>query len=1185
MRRRKMLLAILLCLVSAGGSLATAQIVSDDFNAYNLKTSIWTLTDPRGDATLTLLGTGTDNATLSLSIPGGVEHDLWTSGNHVPRIMQAVPNTDFAVVAKFESNLAMAYQMQGILVEQDTANLLRIEFSSDGNAVNVFAASFAGGLGSPTVRVSKSLGALTQPLYLRVGRAGDLWTVSHSPDGSAWVPDGSFVHAMTVQRVGLFAGNSGTNIPAHTAVFDYFFNEASPLSPEDSASVTDTIPPLIYGVHITPAAGGLLVSWKTDEDATGSVEYGKTLAYEGGTESHAGTSTIHEVTIPTLTPGTLYNLRITSNDNRPNNSTTSKNFTATTAGAPTITVWYGKTQKFGTVGTPQRNADILGNAAGPHGVDTAFYTLNGGAPSGLSLGPDGRLLQKPGDFKINLPYASLQNGANTVIITVMDSAGVAAAETVVVMHTRGKVWPLPFGLAWSTPESLTDSAQIVDGQWSRTSQGARTTITGYDRSIAIGDTVWTDYEVTAEFTINKIDSTAEAFSTKNGGPAFGIMMRWVGHTNSPSFNPPITQPLTGYLPLGALGWYHWRNGQGLSDANRWELLGNQLALLQTNSDSLKALQYGTKHVLKMQVSTSPGSRAVYRLKIWKAGQLEPGSWLLSGTESSTDPQYGSVLLVAHFVDVTIGRVEVNPVVGDVTPPLFGQIQAIPGAHSAYVRWETNEPGTSRVVYGTSTVYSDTVTGPDVLQLSHGLFLSGLTPNTQYHYAVISTDGSGNQAMSGDSTFITTSPKPPTTFVADEFNEPALDLGRWQFVNPTPPGGASFTKEPTTVTLVVPAGTAHDLWTNGYQVPRLMQTVNNADITVEVKFNSAVGPQFQTQGLVFEQDSTNVIRVDFNGNGTQTRTFIASFPNGFTSPVIVADSLVGTTGVSPLLMRVRREDDAWTVSYSTNGTTWTTVATFFHAMVLQKIGLFAGNAGSIPPAFSSVVDYIRNLASGGETGVIANLKVLLQGAYAGSSDTMRTALSSHIPRRQPYGVAPWNYTETDSVPAVPPSVVDWILLELRSDTAATSVVDRRAAFLKSDGSVVNLDGTSAVLFPSLAAGDYYVVVHHRNHLAVMSASALSLSANSPLYDFTVSQAQARGANAMKALGTHFGLFSGDANGDGQVTSLDFDQFNPKFRSAATGYEASDFNLDGQVTSLDFDLFNPNFRAGAVSKVPN
>ena len=33
----------------------------------------------------------------------------------------------------------------------------------------------------------------------------------------------------------------------------------------------------------------------------------------------------------------------------------------------------------------------------------------------------------------------------------------------------------------------------------------------------------------------------------------------------------------------------------------------------------------------------------------------------------------------------------------------------------------------------------------------------------------------------------------------------------------------------------------------------------------------------------------------------------------------------------------------------------------------------------------------------------------------------------------------------------------------------------------------------------------------------------------------------------------------------VTSTDFNMFNPKFTSAASGYEYSDWNLDGLVTS--------------------
>ncbi len=102
---------------------------------------------------------------------------------------------------------------------------------------------------------------------------------------------------------------------------------------------------------------------------------------------------------------------------------------------------------------------------------------------------------------------------------------------------------------------------------------------------------------------------------------------------------------------------------------------------------------------------------------------------------------------------------------------------------------------------------------------------------------------------------------------------------------------------------------------------------------------------------------------------------------------------------------------------------------------------------------------------------------------------------------------------------------------------------------------------------------------------MSAAKVKVDSASVLYDFTTGQSKAYGANAMKPLGSRFGLYAGDANVDGQVTSLDFDQFNPKFRAAAIGYQITDWNIDGQVTNLDFDLFNPNFRAGAVSKVPN
>ena len=124
-------------------------------------------------------------------------------------------------------------------------------------------------------------------------------------------------------------------------------------------------------------------------------------------------------------------------------------------------------------------------------------------------------------------------------------------------------------------------------------------------------------------------------------------------------------------------------------------------------------------------------------------------------------------------------------------------------------------------------------------------------------------------------------------------------------------------------------------------------------------------------------------------------------------------------------------------------------------------------------------------------------------------------SGYIPLSQPYSAAPWNYTGTEAVVTVPAGVVDWVLLELRSDL--TTQVSRRAAFMKSDGSLVDLDGVSSVKFPTVTPGDYYVVIRHRNHLAVMTANPVTLSFSPVLYDFSTAQTQAYGTNAMKDLG--------------------------------------------------------------------
>lgn len=123
-------------------------------------------------------------------------------------------------------------------------------------------------------------------------------------------------------------------------------------------------------------------------------------------------------------------------------------------------------------------------------------------------------------------------------------------------------------------------------------------------------------------------------------------------------------------------------------------------------------------------------------------------------------------------------------------------------------------------------------------------------------------------------------------------------------------------------------------------------------------------------------------------------------------------------------------------------------------------------------------------------IYVDLKVFLQGPY--NSPNMNTDIQSSVPKFHPYNTAPWNYAGTESA-TITTDIVDWVLIELRtgsSPATATNVVGRQAALLKNDGTILASDGITNVNF-NLASGSYYIVIYHRNHLPVMSATAISL----------------------------------------------------------------------------------------------
>lgn len=226
------------------------------------------------------------------------------------------------------------------------------------------------------------------------------------------------------------------------------------------------------------------------------------------------------------------------------------------------------------------------------------------------------------------------------------------------------------------------------------------------------------------------------------------------------------------------------------------------------------------------------------------------------------------------------------------------------------------------------------------------------------------------------------------------------------------------------------------------------------------------------------------------------------------------------------------------------------------------------AGTLDGVFQSIIS--------------ANLKVYLQGPYSGGglmTTTLNTNTLIPLNSNTAYSTLTYGYTAS-TVTSIPNSdIVDWVLVELRTGTAAGTKVAARAGFLKSDGTIVDIDGISQLKFTGLGVGNYYVVVRHRNHLAIMSASAIPLSSNSALYNFSTAQLQAYGTNPMVALsGGGFGMIGADANSSGIVTNSDKDEIINQLNNA--GYYNGDVNFSGIVTNADKDLIFNNLNKASL-----
>jgi len=208
---------------------------------------------------------------------------------------------------------------------------------------------------------------------------------------------------------------------------------------------------------------------------------------------------------------------------------------------------------------------------------------------------------------------------------------------------------------------------------------------------------------------------------------------------------------------------------------------------------------------------------------------------------------------------------------------------------------------------------------------------------------------------------------------------------------------------------------------------------------------------------------------------------------------------------------------------------------------------------------------------------------------------------YTPPGQPYSGAPWFYPGTEGSlfdsggnpmngsAGYPPTVVDWVLVSLRNDSAGTGgPVCQAAALLHNDGRIEFVQPLDCC--DVAESNDYYITVEHRDHLIVMSDIKVSFFGHKLTFDFRSNPGYLDDpfnlgifARQREIMPGTFAMFTGD--GEQSLNPLSDTNINADDRSTWINqngrvgeYKLGDYNMNGDTNLNDritWERNNPRF----------
>ncbi|NKE72133.1 fibronectin type III domain-containing protein [Candidatus Manganitrophus noduliformans] len=498
-------------------------------------------------------------------------------------------------------------------------------------------------------------------------------------------------------------------------------------SNEVSKSFGDTTAPTLSAIaagSITSA--GATISWSTNEAATSQVEYGVTTSYGSSSALNSTLVTGHSRVLSGLNPSTTYHYRVISRD-AAGNTGTSGDRTFTTSAAPDTTApaisGIGASNITTTAATISWTTNESSDTQIQYGTTTSYgssTTLNTTLTTNHSQQVTGLLPATLYHYRVRS-----RDGAGN-LATSGDRTFTTAAPPDTTAPTLSNIAASNIAstsavITWSTNETAT--SQVEYG-----------TTTSYGSSSALGATPVTSHSRTLS---GLSPATTYNYRVISQDGAGNISVSG-NRTFTTSATPDTTAPVLSGIAAG--------NVASTSVVISWS----------TNEAATAQVEYGP--------TTAYGSLSTLNTTL-----LAAHSASLTNLQPATTYNYRVISRDAAGNTATSGNNSFTTAAqssSDTTGPVLSAIDARDmTTEGVTITWGTDEPATSEVEYGLTVGYGNSSGVNATLSNSHSRTLSGLQPNTVYHYRVKSADALGNLSVSADHSF-TTNPLGDTVPPAD-----------------------------------------------------------------------------------------------------------------------------------------------------------------------------------------------------------------------------------------------------------------------------------------------------------------------------------------------------------------------------------------------------------------------------------